>query len=398
MTSTLDLVYINAGGGHRASALALEAIALEQRRPWNIRLVNLFEVLDPAHRFESLTGFKPEDMYNKRLARGWTRSMGQELKVLQQLIRLSHPRLVQRLCAHWQASPADMVVSLIPNFNRAMLEGLRRSGSQAPYVTVMTDLADLARGHFWIEAAQAGNPQHLVCGTDRAVQQALALGHGADYVHATSGMLVRPEFYGHSVREREPLMRHYGLDPQRPTGLVLFGGHGSRAMLDVARKLPEVQLILLCGHNQALAEALRKLPAQAPRLVQGFTSDVPGFMRMADFFIGKPGPGSISEALCSGLPVMVLHGSNTMPQERYNVQWVVEQGVGLVCKGQRGIATAVQAMLAQLPVLRQRVAAMNNRALFEVPQILAQILQQTRPAPAPAYAQAAVEWVDTALH
>lgn len=48
---TVDLIYFNAGGGHRASALALQAVLREQPRPWNVRLVNLFEVLDPKARF-----------------------------------------------------------------------------------------------------------------------------------------------------------------------------------------------------------------------------------------------------------------------------------------------------------------------------------------------------------
>jgi hypothetical protein len=44
---TIDLVYFNAGGGHRSAATALETVIREQNRPWQVRLVNLFEVLDP---------------------------------------------------------------------------------------------------------------------------------------------------------------------------------------------------------------------------------------------------------------------------------------------------------------------------------------------------------------
>ena len=58
-----------------------------------------------------------------------------------------------------------------------------------------------------------------------------------------------------------------------------------------------VQLILFCGKNEALAEKLRAMDQRIPMFVQGFTRDVPLYMELADFFIGKPGPGSISEAL-----------------------------------------------------------------------------------------------------
>ena len=42
----VDLIYFNAGGGHRASAMALQEVIRDQQRPWDVRLVNLSEVLD----------------------------------------------------------------------------------------------------------------------------------------------------------------------------------------------------------------------------------------------------------------------------------------------------------------------------------------------------------------
>ncbi|MBL0943324.1 MAG: galactosyldiacylglycerol synthase [Hydrogenophaga sp.] len=366
----VDLVYFNAGGGHRASALALQAVLKEQARPWNVRLVNLFEVLDPQGRFRQLTGMAPEDWYNRRLARGWTLGMAQELKLLQALIRVSHPTLTRRLAAHWRSTRPDLVVSLIPNFNRAMCAALAQARPGVPYATVLTDLADHPP-HFWIEP---GQPQHVVCGTPRAVQQALAAGHPPGRVHATSGMILRPDFYRPPVADRAAARRALGLDPDRPTGLVLFGGHGSRAMLTLARQLPGVQLILICGHNAALARRLQALPAPAPRHVVGFTTEVPQLMDLADFFIGKPGPGSVSEAVQRGLPVIVVDNAWTMPQERYNPQWVLEHGLGLVARSHRGIGAAVAALLADLPAFRARVGARRNRALYEVPQLLAGLL------------------------
>ena len=114
---TIDLIYFNAGGGHRAAAMALDAVIREQGRPWRVRCINLFDVLDPTGRFRRVTGIAPEDLYNKRIATGWTLGLAQELKVLQGMIRLGHASLVQRLRQHWLRSEPDMVVSLVPNFN-----------------------------------------------------------------------------------------------------------------------------------------------------------------------------------------------------------------------------------------------------------------------------------------
>ena len=371
---TIDLVYFNAGGGHRSAALALEAIIREQARPWQVRLVNLMEVLDPKDVFRKTLGMEWEDLYNTRLARGWSLGLAQELKFLQALIRVCHQGLTGRLRRYWRRTKPDMVVSLIPNFNRAMFEALVAARPAAPYVTILTDFADLPP-HFWIEPGQA---QHFVCGTRKAVAQARAMGYGHDRVHATSGMIVRPDFYRETHVNRRAELAKLNLDPNRPTGIVLFGGHGSKAMQGIARRLADTQLILICGHNAALAERLAAMPARAPRLVVGFTPKIRDFMHLSDFFIGKPGPGSISEAIQQGLPVIVVENAWTMPQERYNAQWVREHRAGIVLESFKNIRAGVTEVIARLPQFRAQVAGIRNRAIFEIPDILEGILREAR--------------------
>lgn len=375
---TVDLVYFNAGGGHRASALALESAIRRAGLPWTVRLVNLREVLDPRDGFRRLTGMDPEDVYNKRLARGWTLGLAQELKLLQGMIRWCHATLVRQLQQHWLATEPDMVVSLIPNFNRPLCEALASTLPGVPYVTVLTDLADHPP-NFWIEE---GLDQDLICGSAKAVEQALAAGHAPERVHASSGMIIRASFYDEQPVDRGVERARLGLDPDRPTGIVLFGGQGSKAMLGIAKRLPDTQLILACGHNTKLADALRELPARAPRLVLGFTPDVPRYMALADFFIGKPGPGSLSEAVHMGLPVIVVRNRWTLPQERYNTQWVREHGLGMVCSSFARVDEAAAELIRHLDRYKSATRKVQNRAVFELPVMLEGILSRAeRPQP-----------------
>jgi UDP-N-acetylglucosamine:LPS N-acetylglucosamine transferase len=367
---TIDLVYVNAGGGHRSAATALETAIREQGREWRVRLVNLFEVLDPQDVFRRTTGVKPEDYYNVRLARGWTLGLAQELRVLQVLIRLSHRSLVGQLRRHWLESRPDLVVSLIPNFNRAMYQALRLACPLVPYATVLTDLADFPP-HFWIEPHQA---QHVICGTARAAAQAHATAGNAAQVHQTSGMIINPSFYRDLKLDRQAEMRKLGLDPNRPTGIVMFGGHGSRVMRGIAKRLDDVQLILVCGHNAVLADQLRAMKPSAPRVVLGFTSQISYYMQLSDFFIGKPGPGSISEAIQQGLPVIVVRNAWTMPQERYNSEWVEENGAGVVLDSFKSIRHGVARVTEHAELYRAGVGRIHNRAVFEIPEILERIL------------------------
>ncbi|MCU0952056.1 MAG: galactosyldiacylglycerol synthase, partial [Burkholderiaceae bacterium] len=352
---------------------------------WQVRSTNLFEILDPQGQFRRYAGIAPEDLYNLRLRKGWTAGLAQELKLLQASIRIARDILVQRLHAHWLRSAPDLVLSLIPNFNLALGASLQRALPEVPLVTLMTDLADCPP-NFWIEPTIAqhlicGTPRaEAICGTPRAEAQALAAGVDPARVHRISGMVLHPDFHapldGDAAADRAAL----GLDPDRPTGVVMFGGHGAATMKPIAQALGDVQLILMCGHNESLARALRGRRAngsnasQAPHAVLGFTTEVRRWMRLGDFFIGKPGPGSLSEAVHLGLPVITFRNAWTMPQERYNTEWVEENALGRVIRSPTGVREAVAALLDDLPRHRAAVARLHNRAVFDVPAILETIV------------------------
>jgi Glycosyltransferase family 28 C-terminal domain/Monogalactosyldiacylglycerol (MGDG) synthase len=379
----LTIVFFEAGGGHRNAADALKATLETQKHPWDVNLLNIQELLDSLDVVRTATGVRLQDVYNLILRKGWTRLTPQLLVLLQGGIRLYHSRTVRALQEYWDDNPTDLVLSVIPHFNRALAESI--SPSQIPFVTLLTDLADCPP-HFWIERES----QYLICGTDRAKQQALSMGHDEQHIFETSGMILKPGFYEKPCldryseswfSEREKL----GLDPHRRTGVVLFGGHGSPAMVDIAELLDQsdndVQLIMLCGHNQKLAAELKTLRTRRPMVVEGFTSRVDYFMSLADFFIGKPGPGCISEALQFDLPLIVECNSKTLPQERYNAEWLTGKRLGVVLKSFQEIASGVRQLLDEQAFHEFQNNARNysNRALFEVPVILDEIFEHSIP-------------------
>jgi UDP-N-acetylglucosamine:LPS N-acetylglucosamine transferase len=371
----LDFIYFDAGGGHRSAATALQQVIQQQGRPWEIRMINLQEQLDTLDIFRRITGIRLQDYYNLLLKKGWTLGSSELLKGLHIVIRLFQTRLVSLLRAFWLEGRPDMVVSLIPNFNRALKLSLEAALPGTPLVTILTDIADYPP-HFWMERQQ----QYLICGSDRAMAQARKLGHPENRIFRASGMILNPRYYQPVEADRAAERQRLGLNPQWPTGLVSFGGEGSSAMSEIAHRLEAaarpLQLILICGHNRKLAAKLRAMPSRIPMFVEGFTREVPYYMHLSDFFIGKAGPGSISEAIAMKLPVIVARNAWNLPQERYNCQWVQEQDVGMVVRNFRGIAAAVEQLLepATYQRMRANAAAQSNRAVFEIPDILQSIL------------------------
>jgi len=379
----IALVYFDAGGGHRNAAMALEQTIQNStgpsKLPWEVHLVNLQEILDSIDIIRRLTGIRIQDAYNRMLQNGWTLGSPELMRALQGIIWLYHGKTVRLLERYWAEFRPDLVASLVPHFNRALCESLRKACTGKPFVTILTDIADYPP-HFWIERQE----QFLICGSERAAQQARELGHSEKRIFQTSGMILNPRFYNYEAIDRESERVKHGLEAGRMTGLVLFGGQGARKkMLEIDRRLSEsqlpIQLILICGKNERLLGELRAQARGIPRLIEGFTTNVPYYMQLADFFIGKPGPGSIAEAMAMGLPVIVERNAWTLPQERYNTVWVRDKQVGLVVKNFDHIVDAVRGLLEKDTFAQFQCNArkMHNRALFEIPDILSQILQQS---------------------
>jgi UDP-N-acetylglucosamine:LPS N-acetylglucosamine transferase len=192
-----------------------------------------------------------------------------------------------------------------------------------------------------------------------------------------SGIVVHPDFYRTQTTQVDEGRARLGLDPDRPVGLVMFGAYGARALVGAGRQLsqsrPDIQLIVVCGHNRSL-QARIETTAGAGTVALGFTNELPYYMHLADFFVGKPGAVSVSEALVAGLPVITQANWRTMPQERYVADWIEEEGVGLKVQTLGDLGAAATTVLDNAGAYHDRLSALGNRAVFEVPRVLSDVM------------------------
>src|SRR5882757_9112163 len=293
----VHVVFHDGEGGHRNAAVALQTVISQQQRDWQIELIQFQDLTDRLDVLRKLTGIRIQQQYNIMLQNGWTLGSTQLLRVLQATIRLFHQPLVNLLEKFWREKPADLLISVIPHFNRQISESWNRVYPGRPFVTIITDLADFPP-RFWIEPVKE---QYVIAGTEKAAEQARAMGHDESHIFLTSGMILRPDFYAEDNSDPVALRRQMGLRENLTTAIVLFGGHGSKVMYEITEELDAaglpLQLILICGRNEELAAKLRARQWRLPVHVVGFTKEVHRLMRAADFLIGKPGPGSIAEAM-----------------------------------------------------------------------------------------------------
>jgi 1,2-diacylglycerol 3-beta-galactosyltransferase len=395
---TIEIFYFDAGGGHRNAMHALcwlIAARHPDRRVVPVDLQRLLEPIDPVNRLTrrlngslqrllvpvapnfQIATWQAQDIYNTALKRGTTRGLGAILPILQGFVRRYAQEIEQILVDRWrnpETPRPDLVLSVIPNFNRVMFCALRAFAADIPYATVITDMVDYPP-HFWME----DQDQFVICGTPKAAKQARATGfYAEDRIFEVSGMILKESFYQFSGPE-SPTLAGLGLTEGKPTALIMFGGNGSfRATQTILGQFEkarlDLQAIVMCGNNRRLLDSL-----EGRRGVHavGFVDNVADYMRIADFFIGKPGPGSLSEAVHMGCPVIVERNASTLPQERANVEWVRDNGLGIVVRSfRKDIATAGERMLRDLDRYKANIAANipDNRAVFEIVDILDRIL------------------------
>ena len=372
------LFTIDAGGGHRAAARALVAAAEETGAPFRFRVESFQQTLLPLDLLKRTTGLSLEDAYNLILRRHANALMVPLLRVMHGAIRVRRPAIVRTLAGWLRQQPRPAaVVSVMPNFNGVMGDAIRAAIPGTPLVVVLTDLADFPP-RFWIEPGL----DRVVVGTDEARAQALAIGIPPEGIARVSGMVMHPRFYragGPSVRGR--VRAELGLGEADFAVTLLFGGKGSPEMVPLAERLlaadPAFRVTAICGENPALFERLAPLEARAAgRLARlGFTDRVAELLAASDVLVTKPGPGSLSEAFHQRVPVVVTRNVHTIPQERFNTDFVRDRGLGLVVSHWREIPAVVRELYRDAPeraAIRGRLAARpENRAVYEVIDVVA---------------------------
>src|SRR5665213_1648913 len=147
MNPKVTLLYIDSGGGHRAAANALLE-AIRRKRAWDVQMISIQDLFDPIDFIRRSTGIRFQDVYNIMLRRGWTLGSAQMIRLMHFVMRLSYRSQVAELRRFFADSRPDLVVSLIPHFNRAIGEALQAERPGVQLVTVLTDMADHPP-HFW---------------------------------------------------------------------------------------------------------------------------------------------------------------------------------------------------------------------------------------------------------
>ena len=372
--SRLLILSASSGSGHTRAGEALEAAAAGMPEIASVRHIDVLEYAS------SLFGVLYSDLYEQMVKKtptlwGWWYDQsdapwkGEQFRVamerfqmipLMECLKAEAPDIT--ICTHFLAS--DIVSYMLQHEQIA-----------TRHAVVVTDLHVHA---LWL----CHQFEHYFVPTDESAYYLRQIGFPDDRITVT-GIPIHPAFS--QSMDREVLRRKFDVDPSVPVVLLSAGTFGMESSLVAIRALMKMempaQIVSLCGKNEALLSevlhATEAAPAHLKFRALPYTTEMHEWMAIADLFIGKPGGLTISEAMASALPMVLL---NPIPgQEEINAASMLEHGMAVSPTDVVTLPYKVDLLLREPQHLAGMRDRMKQRAQPRAAYTILETLLGTRP-------------------
>jgi len=343
MTKRALLLISDTGGGHRSAANAIAAALAEsssltrfETRIEDVAAHCAFPLTQLGLGYSMALRYAPPiygALYHATNGRRRYRA----------LVRFCEPLYRERLRDLFISYRPDVIVSVHPLLNHAALRA--RDDAQMQHVPVVTVITDLGKVH---ESWLVPDADAVIVPAREVYQRALSRGVRPSRLRLL-GHPIHPKF-DDVTGSKAQLRAQLDLPPGVPVVMLMAGGEGGGKLLStslaLARARLPIELVVVCGRNEALEQKLLELSATlpTPMHVLGFTDKIPEYFRAVDLLVTKAGPGTLAEANAAQLPVVVY---DYVPgQERGNVDFVRHNGLGVIAlQGAASVVSAVRALI-----------------------------------------------------
>jgi processive 1,2-diacylglycerol beta-glucosyltransferase len=146
-----------------------------------------------------------------------------------------------------------------------------------------------------------------------------------------------------------------GLEPGRFTLLLSTGANSAQnhvALLNALKQsgpMPApMQVVALCGHDERALAEIQSWAAQNPAFLVRALPQVrhlAQLMRATSAVVARPGTGTTTEAILSGVPMLFNTLGGIMPQEVITVKFCRERGFGQVLRRPADLAATIRRWL-----------------------------------------------------
>ena len=343
MTNRVLILMSDTGGGHRAAAEAIrEALYIQHNKAVDVELVDVFRDYSPPP-WKYMPEFYPWWINRSKNSWGAGYNLSNTPRRAYILSNTMYPTIERGLKRMFREHPADVVVSVHSVITQPTMRALTHFERRPPFVVVVTDL--VSTHHFWYDR----RCERCLVPTQSAYERGLESGLEKIQLR-TTGLPVHPRFV-RSLKNKDEARQQLGWDPELPAVVLVGGGEGMGPIYKTAREINarhlKCQLIIIAGHNKQLKANLEAAHWNQPTIVYPFVKDMPSLMAAADILVTKAGPATITEAAIAGLP-MILY--DAIPgQETGNVEYVVDNNIGVFAPTPREVGQALQSWLSEGP-------------------------------------------------
>lgn len=358
MTKRALLLISDTGGGHRSAANAIAAALDETKSPnrFETRIEDVaahcaFPLTQLGLGYSMALRYAPPvygALYHATNGRRRYRA----------LVRFCEPLYRERLRDLFIDYRPDVIVSVHPLLNHAALRA--RDDAAMRHVPVVTVITDLGKVH---ESWLVPEADAMVVPAREVYARALSRGVPPARLRLL-GHPIHPKF-DDVTGSKADLRAQLNLSPGTSAVMLMAGGEGGGKLLSTALALARarlpIELVVVCGRNEHLAQKLTELAVTLPTPMQvlGFTDKIPEYFRAVDLLVTKAGPGTLAEANAAQLPVVVY---DFVPgQERGNVDFVRHNGLGMIAL--QGASTVVSAVRTLISTPERLAAIRHNQEI-----------------------------------
>jgi len=341
----IRIFFSDTGGGHRASALALEAAMKRQYGTRiNVILTDFIREATPWPFCQLPEVYAATSSFPNVYKRAYDHEQDAENWRDTSTYKVSWYSCRERVLAfllECLSQGMDLMISVHPLINHMLTDALQelyRTPVGENARRVVTVVTDLGSAHLsWFDP----RVDKLFVPSDEILKLAIRRGVPEERIRLC-GLPVREGFWHEDRRCKRVLREKLGLDLENDAKVVLMmcGGDGFGNVRDVAMAVGESlghcrrsQMVVICGRNEDVQQALEEwndMRVENKRRqvhILGFVPNVDEYMTSADILITKAGPGSIAEAMVKGLPCVLT--CFVPGQEEGNISFVQDNGAGV---------------------------------------------------------------------
>ena len=338
------IFYASYGGGHLSAAKSIENYIEKYYPDINLQLIDCVKYVNKTIEKVSTAAYRE---MAKKAPWVWGRIYSDSQKgPLAHISSRANIIMAIKLLKLLKAEKPDLIISTHP-FGSQMCSYLKRKGKiSSKIATIMTDFKSHDQ---WLVGSDFID--YFFVSNENMKNELINKDIDSSKIYVT-GIPVSERFL--TTYNKKEILNSLNFSENKKTILFFAGGEfglGKTKTLEIFESLVknfnDIQIIAISGKNEFMKKNFIKITDEYNKSssvhILEYTDKVPEFMSISDLVITKPGGLTTTEAITSGLPLLII---NPIPgQEEENAEYLEENKIAIWIKKNDDINSVLNTML-----------------------------------------------------